>query len=70
MGGGAGIIGFGVRADALHDDYIDGPDPATRDKGITMRNLANASIAVALLGAVLISADVIRIVVKRKRARH
>jgi hypothetical protein len=70
VGGGAGMIGFGVRANALHDDYIAGPDPATRDKGITMRNLANASIAVALLGAVLVTADVIRIVIKRKRARQ
>jgi tetratricopeptide (TPR) repeat protein len=69
VGGGAGIIGFGVRANALHDDYIAGPDPATRDKGITMRNLANASIAVALVGAVLITADAIRIGVARRRSR-
>ena len=69
VAGGAGIIGFGVRANALHDDYIAGPDPSTRNKGITMRNLANASIAVAVLGAVLVTADVIRLSVRRRRSR-
>ena len=67
--GGAGIIGFGVRANALHDDYVADPDPSTRERGITMRNLANASIGVALLGAVLMTADLIRLGVARRASR-
>jgi tetratricopeptide (TPR) repeat protein len=67
--GGAGIIGFGVRANALHDDYVAAPDPSTRERGVTMRNLANASIGVALLGAVLMTADLIRLGVARRRSR-
>lgn len=55
----AGVIGFGGRALWLHDRYLQVPTAATRDEGILMRDLANASIGVAAIGALLIGADVI-----------
>jgi len=57
--GGAGIVIFGLMAQSLHDDYVAMPDADTRDEGMLMRNLANASIGVAALGAVLVLVDLI-----------
>jgi hypothetical protein len=67
--GGAGVIGFGLRANALHQDYEADPTDQGRTRGLAMRNLANASIAVAT-GGVLLMAELIRFGVARRRARR
>jgi hypothetical protein len=54
-----GIIGFGVRADDVHDAYLANPTQTGRDEGLVMRGLANASIAVASVGAVLVVGDLL-----------
>ncbi len=55
----AGIIGFGVHADARHESYVATPTQDLLDEGVLARNLANASIAVAGVGAVLLLVDLI-----------
>jgi hypothetical protein len=67
--GSAGVIGFGLRANALHQDYEADPTDRGRTRGLAMRNLANASIAVAATGGVLLMAELIRFGVARRRAR-
>jgi hypothetical protein len=57
--GGSGIIGFGLWADGLHDDYVRAPTQERLDQGVLARNLTNASIGVAALGAVLVAVDLI-----------
>jgi hypothetical protein len=68
--GGAGVIGFGLRANALHQDYEADPTDRGRTRGLAMRNLANASIAVAATGGVLLMTELIRLGVGRRRARR
>ena len=65
--GGAGILGFGLRARSLHDDYVADPDVDTRNRGLTARNLTNVSIGVAALGGALVLADLVRLAVLRRR---
>lgn len=67
--GGAGVIGFGLRANSLHRDYVADPTDDVRSRGITMRNLANASIAVAATGGVLLMTELIRYGVARRARR-
>jgi hypothetical protein len=55
----AGIIGFGVWADGLHDDYVREPTQERLDTGTLARDLTNASIGVAALGGVLVAIDLI-----------
>ena len=55
----AGIVGFGVRATSLSEDFDAAPSEELADEGELMKNLANASIGVAALGAVLIAIDLI-----------
>ena len=55
----AGIVGFGLRALTLSEDFDAAPSEELADEGELMRNLANASIGVAALGAVLIAIDLI-----------
>lgn len=67
--GSAGVLGFGLRANALHRDYEADPTADGRARGVAMRNLANASIAVAATGGVLLMTELIRLGVGRRRAR-
>lgn len=64
----AGVLGFGLRARALHGDYLRDPDEDQRRRGMRARDLANAAIAVAGAGALLLIADGIRMTVKKRRA--
>jgi hypothetical protein len=57
--GGAGIAYFGLRTEALRDDYFDTPTRETRDDGLLMRTLTNVSIGVTALGAVLVGIDLL-----------
>jgi tetratricopeptide (TPR) repeat protein len=56
----AGIVYFGLRAQSLHDEWEASPtDEDLAGRGTTMRDLANVSIGVAALGAVLVLLDVL-----------
>jgi PEGA domain len=68
VGGGA-TLGFGLGARALHREYFAMPTDITRSHGITLRNLANASIAVAATGGVLLVTELVRLAIRRKRER-
>jgi hypothetical protein len=57
--GAAGAVGFGLRARTLHEQYVEDPTIATRDKGVLARNLANASLAVGAVGVVAVLLDVV-----------
>jgi hypothetical protein len=60
LGGVLGLgafTGFGLRAKGLHDAYVQAPTALTRDEGIFMRDVANVSLAVGLLGALLAAVD-------------
>jgi hypothetical protein len=57
--GGVGIVGFGLRTQSLQDQYVRDPSSATRDDGLRMRALTNASIAVAGAGALLVALDLL-----------
>jgi len=59
VAGGAGIVGFGLRTDALYDDYLANPNVDTADQGETMLVLANVSIGVVALGGVLVLIDIL-----------
>lgn len=54
-----GIIGFGVRARDLHSAYEASPTAAVRDEGLWMRDLANAAIAIAGAGAIVVLVDLV-----------
>lgn len=53
----ASFIGFGLRASALHESYLTSPTASTRDQGLVMRDTANVSLAVGLVGALLLTVD-------------
>ncbi len=55
----AGVVGFGLHANAKHDDYVATPSDELRDDGLLARNLSNVSIAVAGAGAVMMLVDLI-----------
>jgi hypothetical protein len=57
--GAAGILYFGLRAQSIHDQYVLTPTTGRRDKGMLYRDLANISIGVAGLGAVLLLVDLL-----------
>ena len=59
VAGGAGIVGFGLRTDRLHDEYLDNPTADGADEGETMMLLANVSIGVAVLGGALLLIDLL-----------
>ena len=60
IGGSVAILGlgvftyFGIRTESLHQEYLDNPDPDTRDRGIRARTTANIALGVALVGTALI----------------
>ncbi|MND05240.1 hypothetical protein D3C83_259000 [compost metagenome] len=54
-----GTVGFGLSANAIHDDFEAMPSEALRDDGIFARDLANVSLAVAVVGAVAILVDLL-----------
>lgn len=57
---GAGcLVGCGLYAQSLHDDYVAMPSPQTRDEGLIFRELTNVSIGVASLGVVLVLLDIL-----------
>src|SRR6185369_9683331 len=58
-GAGASIAGFGVYANDLHARFDATPTVELADEGELMRDLANASIGVAIGGASLVLLDVI-----------
>lgn len=58
LGSGAAII-FGLRARALHDDYLANPMTETRDDGLRMRDLTNTSIAIAAVGLAVVAFDLV-----------
>jgi PEGA domain len=57
--GGAGVLGFGLRAESLFDDFDAEPHRGTFNEGRLSRDLANASIAVAAGGLVLLAIDLL-----------
>jgi tetratricopeptide (TPR) repeat protein len=57
--GAGGIVGFGIRAQDLHAAYDAVPRAAFADEGELMRDLANVSIAIASVGAVLVAIDLL-----------
>lgn len=57
--GAAGVIGFGLHAQSLHDDYVRTGSEQTRSDGETARNLSNVSLAVAIAGAVAVGIDLV-----------
>jgi hypothetical protein len=57
--GGVGIAYFGLRAKSLHDDYLAHPTSDTRDSGLVARDLANVSIGVVGVGALLVALDLL-----------
>ena len=59
LAGTAGIVGFGLRAQALHDDYVREPTASRRDGGLVARDLANASIGVVVVGAAMVAVDLL-----------
>jgi tetratricopeptide (TPR) repeat protein len=57
---GAGcLVGCGLYAQSLHDDYVAMPSTSTRDEGLVFRDLANVAIAVAGAGAILVLVDIL-----------
>jgi hypothetical protein len=65
--GGAGAAIFGSQAKSNHDDWVETGNPSAKDDGVRARNLTNASIGVAVLGAVAIGVDLL--VLGPKRAK-
>lgn len=60
VAGAAGIVYFGLEANAIHDEYEQrGCADDLCSRGTTMRDLANISIGVAIVGAVLIVVDLL-----------
>jgi hypothetical protein len=57
--GTVGVVGFGLEANSIHDDYVATPTSTTRDRGLVMKGLTNGSIAVLSLGAALVVADLV-----------
>ncbi len=60
--GGAGVIGFGLRSNALKDQWDDAGPRAPQslaDEGQLVTGLANASIAVLGVGLVLVLIDLL-----------
>jgi Anaphase-promoting complex, cyclosome, subunit 3 len=55
----AGVVGFGLHANAKHDAYEASPSDDTRDDGLLARNLSNGSIAVGAVGVVLLVVDLV-----------
>jgi hypothetical protein len=53
----ASFIGFGLRASALHERYLASPTASTRDEGLLVRDIANVSLVVGLVGALLLTVD-------------
>ena len=68
--GGAGIVLFGTRAKAKHDDWVETGDPSAKDDGVMARNLTNASIGVAVLGAVAIGVDLLFLAPNRRPSKE
>lgn len=57
--GTAGAIGFGVRTEALRDDYVAEQNESLRDQAVVSRTLTNVSIGIAVTGAAVVVADLI-----------
>jgi hypothetical protein len=66
--GDVGILGFGLSALGYHEDYVQNPTADLREQGLLMRNLANASIGIVVVGAALMMADIV-VTLRRRRAR-
>ena len=65
--GGAGIALFGSQAKSHHDDWVETGNQGAKDDGIRARNLTNASIGVAVLGAVAVGIDLFVLAPKRAK---
>jgi hypothetical protein len=59
VAGGAAILGFGLRASDVHETFEVDPREDLESEGALMRDLANASIALAAVGGVLVLVDVL-----------
>jgi hypothetical protein len=63
ISGSAAIVGlgvftyYGIRTESLHQNYLDNPDPDTRERGIRARTTANVALGVALVGTALVIVD-------------
>lgn len=57
--GTAGTIGFGVYTRDLEAEYATNPSEGLRDRGITAQVLANVSLGVAIVGAVMVAIDLL-----------
>jgi hypothetical protein len=57
--GGAGILGFGLAASDLHDEFQLRPTPERSSDGFLLVGLTNASIGVAGLGGILFAIDLV-----------
>ena len=59
LGGATGAAVFGLRTEAIHDEYVRAPTIATRDDGVLSRTLTNTSIVVTAVGAALATFDLV-----------
>lgn len=57
--GALSTIAFGIRAEGLHDHYLQDPTPSRRDSGRTAVVVTNVSWVVAVLGAAALAVDVL-----------
>lgn len=59
-----GVVGFGIHAQSLFDTYDqpDGPTAALQRDGVLFTDLANASIAIASAGALMIAIDLVLLI--------
>ena len=57
--GGVGIAVFGPQAQSAHDEFVETGSEDARSDGVRARNLTNAAIGVAVLGAIAIGVDLL-----------
>ena len=59
IAGAASTVYFGLRAQSLHDDYVQEPTEERYDDGTQARLFTNVSIAVAAVGGILLAVDLL-----------
>jgi tetratricopeptide (TPR) repeat protein len=59
VGGAVGTTYFGLRTEALRDDYDQNPSAGLADQGDASRNLTNLSLGVGIVGAALVGLDLL-----------
>jgi hypothetical protein len=67
--GAIGTVAFGASTLAVRRDHLADPTEASQTRGLQLRALTNASIAIGLTGGVLLVIDAIRYGVEKRRRR-